>query len=339
VSAAQGKTLAQRFDDAPELFDPDIARLVQDTLPNDALENLKAGDISNPTNLMAPTVFSKDASRAGEDRVSANYLGMLGPVAALPASYTHAAILERKRRSGSLFNFFELFAAELRQLFVDAHRKYRLPSLFQLYRSGVGNKISGSIFALLGFATERERAKLTVDEEIPLYYAGYFADQRRTAICLECMLNDYLGFPVKVSQFQLRRLKISEDEQTRLGEASLVNAALGQTAVAGATSPSRRGSIRVTIGPLDYPQYLSLMPDRMLYAQLTELIRLYCGPSIMFDIQLVLRKEHVPQTRLDHRSRVGRLGWDSWALGGGARTDSRDTVFDPDSARPAAKAI
>ena len=105
--------------------------------PTSAPENLKAGDISNPTNLMAPTIFSKDASRAGEDRISANHMGMLGPVAALPASYTHAAILERKRRSHSLFNFLELFAAELRSLFVDAHRKYRLPSLFQLYRSGV----------------------------------------------------------------------------------------------------------------------------------------------------------------------------------------------------------
>ena len=334
MSASAGKTLAERFDAAPELFDPDIARLIKDTLPDDAPENLKVGDISNPTNLMAPTIFSKDLSRAGEDRISANYMGMLGPVAALPASYTHAAILERKRRSHSLFNFLELFAAELRSLFVDAHRKYRLPSLFQLYRAGSGNKISASIFALMGFATERERSRLTVNEEIPLYYAGYFADQRRTAICLECMLNDFLGFPVEVEQFRLRRLKISEDELTRLGEAAPANSMLGQTAVAGATSPSRRGSIRVIIGPLDYPQYLSLMPDRKLYAELAELIRLYCGPSIMFDIQLVLKKEHVPPTRLDRRSPVGRLGWDSWALGGGAAADSRDTVFDPDIAKP-----
>jgi type VI secretion system protein ImpH len=338
MSAAKGGSLAQRFDAAPELFDPDIVRLIQDTLPQDAPENIKAREISNPTNLMMPTAFSKDVSRAGEDRISANYLGMIGPVAALPASYTHAAILERKRRSASLFNFLELFATELRQLFVDAHRKYRLPSLFQLFRSGAGNKISSSIFALMGFGSERERAKLTVDEEIPLYYAGFFADQRRTAVSLECMLNDYLGFQVDVSQFQLRRLKISEDEQTRLGDPNLSNAALGQTAVAGATSPSRRGSIRIVIGPLDYPQYLSLMPDRMLYAQLTELIRLYCGPSIMFDIQLILKKEHIPQTRLDHRSPVGRLGWDSWALASAARADSLDTVFDPDTARPLAKA-
>ena len=334
MTAPAAATLAGRFDAAPELFDPDIARLIQDTLPQDAPANLAARDISNPTNLMAPTIFSKDAARAGEDRISANYLGMLGPVAALPASYTHAAILERKRRSHSLFNFLELFAAELRILFVDAHRKYRLPSLFQLYRAGAGNKISASIYALMGFATERERSRLTVNEEIPLYYAGYFADQRRTAICLEYMLNDFLGFPVEVQQFRLRRLKISEDEQTRLAESALANAALGQTAVAGATSPTRRGSIRVVIGPLDYPQYLSMMPDRKLYGELNELIRLYCGPSIMFDIQLVLKKEHVPPTRLDSRSAVGRLGWDSWALGGSASADSRDTVFDPDTAKP-----
>jgi type VI secretion system protein ImpH len=326
------KSLAVRVDAAPHRFDPDIVKLVQDTLPPEQLET----EISNPTNLFAPTRFVKDDSRAGAGRIAANYLGMIGPVPALPANYTHAAIIERKRRSSSLFDFLELFAQELRSFFVTAHRKYRLPSLFQLYRIGADNKITAAIYSLMGFATERHRDALRLHKEVPLYYAGYFADQRRPAICLELMLNDFLGIPVKVHQFHLRRLAISEDEQTRLGGVRRENAILGHTAIAGATCLNRTGSIRITIGPVGYAQYLALMPDRSLYGQLTELIRLFCGPSINYDIQIVLRKEEIPQTRLDSKSPVGRLGWDSWALQGQAVQDSGDTIFDPEFVKPLA---
>jgi type VI secretion system protein ImpH len=324
------KSLLERLNDGPHMFDPDIVRLVQDTLPSGAPENIQADVVSNPTNLFMPTVFAKDVSRAGEGRIAANYLGLVGPISALPANYTHSAIVERKRRSASLFNFLELFANELRNLFVEAHRKYRLPSLFQLYRVGSSNKITSSIFALMGFSSAEKRAKLRIHDEVPLYYAGYFADQHRTAISLELMLNDFLGLAVKVKQFHKRRLSIAEDEQTRLGGPSLENSALGRTAVAGATCVDRRGNIRITIGPVDYFQYLSLMPDRALFSQLVELIRLYCGPALKFDIQVVLGKAHVPQLRLDSQSPVGRLGWDTWSRQGEAGKDSWDTVFDPD---------
>lgn len=324
------QSLGARVETKPHLFDPDIVKLVQDSAPSDAI----ADEISNPTNLFTPTRFVRDDSRAGDGRIAANYLGLIGPVPALPVNYTHSAVMERKRRSSSLFDFLELFARELRNFFVAAHRKYRLPSLFQLYRVGAENKITASIYALMGFGSKRHRETLQLHDEVPLYYAGYFADQRRPAICLELMLNDFLGIPVKVHQFFLRRLEIAEDEQTRLGDVNLMNAVLGQTAIAGATCLNRTGSIRVTIGPVSYAQYLSLMPDKPLYRELIELIRLFCGPSLTYDLQIVLKKEEVPQTRLDSSSPVGRLGWDSWALQGAAKSDSADTVFDPEIVKP-----
>jgi type VI secretion system protein ImpH len=326
----QGRTLAQRLEAAPHLFDPDMARHVRETLPDMAPENLAAEVVSNPTNRFEPVQLTRDDSRAGDRRIAGNYLGLVGPVAALPSNYTHAAIAERKRRSASFFDFLELFAAELRLMFIDAHRKYRLPSLFQLYRTGQENRITSAVFALMGFATPKLRSKLTIHEELPLYYAGFFSDQRRTAVNLELMVNDFLGLPVEVIQFQKRRLPIPEDEQTRLGNDFGANAVLGQTAVGGASYLDRSSAVRVRIGPVDYAQYLSLMPDRKLYPQLTELIRLYCGPSISFDLQVVLSKDAIPQTRLDARSPVGRLGWDTWAIQSRASKDSEDTVFDPD---------
>lgn len=331
------KSLAARAEAEPHLFDPDILKLVQNTLADEQRSGEIAAEVSNPTNLFMPTRFVKDESRAGAGRIAANYMGMIGPVPALPANYTHAAIIERKRRSSSLFEFLELFAQELRSFFVTAHRKYRLPSLFQLYRVKAENKITAAIYSLMGFATKQHREALRLHEEVPLYYAGYFADQRRPAISLELMLNDFLGLAVKVHQFRLRRLMVSEEEQTHLGGISMENSILGQTAIAGSTCLNRSGSIRITIGPVGYAHYLALMPDRSLYGELTELIRLFCGPSINYDIQIVLKKEEIPQTRLDSNSPVGRLGWDSWALQGQASTDSGETVFDPEYVKPLLK--
>ncbi len=89
-------------------------------------------------------------------------------------------------------------------------------------------------------------------------------------------------------------------------------------------------------GPLRYGEYLSLMPAQKKFAELTELIRLYCGPSLSFEIQLILAKEDIPESRLESGSPVGRLGWDLWVRQAPAPEDSADAVFDPDKVAQAA---
>lgn len=328
------RSLAGRLLARPDLFDIDMAEHVCDTLEQKAGTPVADGFISNPSHLLRPTVHAVDESRAGGGRVVANHLGLVGPVAALPAHYTSAVITERKRRSNSLFAFFDLFSGHLRRLFVEAHRKYRLASLYQVHGVGERNKITSAIFAMCGFSEEKRRKAIATGDNVLLYYAGFFSDQRRNAVNLERMIADFLGLEVKVTQFCPRRLQIAENEQTSLEGAGGANAILGRTAVAGATCINRTGAFRVTIGPLDYPRYLALMPDRGLYGQLVALIELYCGPGVAFDIQLILAREHVPPTRLDANSPVGRLGWDCWSLNGDAVEDSDQTVFDPEFVKP-----
>lgn len=326
-------TLAERLRANPEEFDPDLAYHIVAT---DGGET--DAPISAPTNLFRPTVFARDDTRAGGGRIAAHYLGLIGPVPSLPDTYTHAAIGERKKRSAALFDFLEIFSGRLRELHVAAHRKYRLPSLFQLYRAGTGNAIARMVLALLGFGTERSRDLSPIDPEVVLFNAGLFADQRRTAIGLERLLADFLGLPVRVEQFRARRLTVRPEEQTRLGADHGENAILGRSALAGATAIDRRGAIRLRIGPVRYAQYLALLPDGALARQVAALARLYAGPSIAFDIQIVLVREDVPRTRLDHASPVGRLGWDTWAIGEAATDDSDETVFEP-SAMEAGRAL
>lgn len=321
-------SLLDRLKAEPHLFDPHAAHLLLELGGEQAASAVTL--TSHATHSHAATALSGTENRGGNIHIHANYIGLIGPVAALPSVYTDRALDEKRRRSSSYFDFLEIFAGELRQLFFASTRKYRLSSLIQLFGIGPNNKITRSIYALLGLAAPKLIEGLRIEPEVPLYFSGFFANQRRTAINLKLMLSEFLGYEVAVHQFQKRWLPVDPAEQTRLGRDRQENALLGITAIAGSSYADRRSAIRIAIGPLRYGQYLSLMPAGKKFAELSELVRLYCGPSLSFEIQLILAKEDIPEARLQGGSSVGRLGWDLWVRQAPAGKDSDDAVFDPD---------
>ncbi|MEI4484326.1 MULTISPECIES: type VI secretion system baseplate subunit TssG [unclassified Phyllobacterium] len=333
MSEVSPSSLIDRLRAEPHLFDPDAAQLLLE-LAGDKITSTVL--TSHATNNHVATALSSAENRGEKISIHANYIGFVGPVAALPAVYTDRALDEKRLRSSSYFDFLEIFAAELRELFFASSRKYRLSSLIQLFGIGPKNKVTRSIYALLGLASPKLVDQLVIASEVPLYFSGFFANQRRTATNLRLMLAEFLGYEVTVHQFQKRWLQVDISEQTQLGSGSRENALLGVTAIAGSSYADRRSAIRVSIGPLRYGEYLSLMPAQKKFAELTELIRLYCGPSLSFEIQLILAKEDIPESRLESGSPVGRLGWDLWVRQAPAPEDSADAVFDPDKVAQAA---
>ncbi|MBA8879741.1 type VI secretion system baseplate subunit TssG [Phyllobacterium myrsinacearum] len=328
MSDVQPISLLDRLKADPHLFDPDAAHLLLELAGEKATSSISL--TSNATHNHAATALAGAESRGDTINIHANYIGLIGPVAALPSVYTDRALDEKRRRSSSYFDFLEIFAGELRGLFFASSRKYRLSSLIQLFGIGPKNKITRSIYSLLGLAAPKLIEGLKIEPEVPLYFSGFFANQRRTAVNLKLMLSEFLGYEVTVHQFQKRWLAVDPSEQTRLGSDSPENALLGITAIAGSSYADRRSAIRISIGPLRYSEYLSLMPARKKFAELTELVRLYCGPSLSFEIQLILAKEDIPEARLQGGSPVGRLGWDLWVRQAPAVKDSADAIFDPD---------
>ncbi|UGX89359.1 type VI secretion system baseplate subunit TssG [Phyllobacterium meliloti] len=328
MTDAQPGSLLDRLKADPHLFDPDAAHLLLELAGEKATSTISL--TSHATHNHAATALSGAESRGETVSIHANYIGLVGPVAALPSVYTDRALDEKRRRSSSYFDFLEVFTAELRGMFFASSRKYRLSSLIQLFGIGPKNKVTRSIYSLLGLAAPKLIEGLKIEPEVPLYFSGFFANQRRTAVNLRLMLSEFLGYEVAVHQFQKRWLAVDPSEQTQLGSNSRDNALLGITAIAGSSYADRRSAIRISIGPLRYGEYLSLMPARKKFAELTELVRLYCGPSLSFEIQLILAKEDIPEARLQDGSPVGRLGWDLWVRQAPAAKDSADAVFDPD---------
>ena len=85
------------------------------------------------------------------------------------------------------------------------------------------------------------------------------------------------------------------------------------------------------------------MPHRKAFFLLCHLVRLYVGPGLDFDVQLVLKADEVPEYRLGDESGVGaRLGWNVWVRSRPLGRDPDDAAFeaeevsavDPDRRRP-----
>ena len=67
------------------------------------------------------------------------------------------------------------------------------------------------------------------------------------------------------------------------------------------------------LGPLEFEQFNRLLPSGQAYPTLVQLTKLFAGPELDFDVQLLLRSDEVPATRLEStESYAPRLGWTTW---------------------------
>ncbi len=176
---------------------------------------------------------------------------------------------------------------------------------------------SAAMLALAGFGTPHLRGRMSVADEVVLFYAGLFAARPRPPGALQAMLADYLGMPVRVEPFSGRWVAVAAAEQTRLPRAGDVPryASLGIDTVAGARIWDVQGQFRVVVGPVDGAGMRALMPDQPGLRRLVDLVRAYAGIDLGFDVQVMLRADCVPALEMvpGDGPQAPRLGWNSWA--------------------------
>ena len=270
-------------------------------------------------------------------RVIQTFFGLTGPSGMLPRHYTQMLLdIGRDVRGPerrSLGDWLALFDHRLVSLFYRAWEKYRFYIPYERGEAGwtEPDSFTLAVYSLLGLGTPRLRGRLRVavrpsDEEQParvlariedlalLYYSGLFAQRPRSVSGLTAILADYFGLPVRIRQFQGQWLRIEPPDQTCLG----LHGTLGIDSVAGDRVWDVQAKFRVILGPLTLPQFEEYLPDRTAIAVrkalflLAQLTRLYCGPELDFEVQLVLRAEDVPACQLVDDGFGARLGWNTW---------------------------
>src|SRR5438105_545773 len=63
------------------------------------------------------------------------------------------------------------------------------------------------------------------------------------------------------------------------------------------------------LGPLTLREYERFLPGRPSMRRLVPVVRNYVGDELGWNVNLLLRHDEVPQTRL---GQAGQLGWTSW---------------------------
>lgn len=263
------------------------------------------------------------------------FMGLTGPSGILPHHYT-SMIIERLRQSDpGMRDFFDLFNHRAISLFYRAWTKYRLPiALEQTHTQGEGRRpdhFTELLMALVGMQTRKLGQRLHVPDPFLAYCSGFFANMRRSASALESVLSLYFDVDVQIDQFNGQWLYLPPKEQSQMPSAALPlgsNCALGVNAIVGERVWSVASKFRIRVGPLDADEFASFLPSEVKLQALAQLTRLFVGVQYDFDVQLTIRRESVPQSRVSTPDGPAtRLGWNSWVHAGEYPHDADDPVF------------
>ncbi|HEU5118076.1 MAG TPA: type VI secretion system baseplate subunit TssG [Isosphaeraceae bacterium] len=271
-------------------------------------------------------------------RMVTAFMGLVGPMSALPTTYTEDLIGPEARRHKPAAAFLNLFHHRLVSLFYRAWQKHRVPVLWEQSRdeSDTGkprqpgqDAFTRHLFDLIGLGMESLRGQMALSDVSLLFYSGLLAQQHRSSVSLERLLNDYFGWPASVISFQGQWLRLDPSQRSRMGRLGKFHA-LGVETVVGRKVWDDQSKFRVRIGPLPFRAFQEFQPGGSAAAPLMDLVRFYVRADLDFDVQLVLKAEDVPACQLSRSpATAARLGRYSWLRGRPFLRDADDAVFRP----------
>lgn len=302
--------------------------------------------------------------------VYVNFMGLIGPQGALPLHYTlkvlevQKLVKEDDLFTSPLLEWLDLFNHRFLSLFYQAWEKYRFPVIFgQLARVAERSKNSAlrqetddftqALLCLVGLGVDGTRHRFRIDaisathdaqfEQAPLvsisdlallHYSGSLSRQPRHALGLRSMLSDYFGLTVEVEELTGQWLQLDESSQTRLTETS--NIELDKNVVVGERIWDFNSMFRLSVGPLNYDQFVELLPDpspnshRKSFFLMSQMTRFYVGSEFDFEVQLLLFGDQVPECEFAEPGDGvlgARLGWNTWLRSDAMPLVVEDAVF------------
>src|ERR1700754_938442 len=170
--------------------------------------------------------ITRDGDPDAPPEMTVAFMGLTGPIGVLPHHYSELVIDRSRHKDTTLWSFFDIFNHRMISLFYRVWEKYRFPIA---YERGKLDEFSSCLFSIVGLGTHGLRGRLSLNDQVLLYYGGLVAQHPHSASAIAAILSDHFGVTVKVEQFLGQWLKLGDDI-TRLGQA---NSNLGVTTIAG----------------------------------------------------------------------------------------------------------
>lgn len=258
-----------------------------------------------------------DESGGMRHEIATTFLALYGAVSPLPAYYTEDLLtqdddsLERE--------FLDLFHHRLLSLFYRSWEKYRYTVQFA---PDGGDDFSRRLLTLLGAAPDQRSPTHPLPALRLLGLSGLLTQIPRSAASLAAALHHYFEpIEVRVDSCVLRPVEIPADQRNRLGGQ---NSTLGRDLSLGEHVYDRSATFRVALGPLALEEFLSFLPTGKRIPELYELVDLFNGDALDYEVELTLAEKERPRLQLS--SPTAMLGWCSW-LGAGEGAHSKVTFM------------
>ncbi len=283
----------------------------------------------------ASTIASCVVDKSDIPRLAVTFFGLFGSHGPLPlhlTEYTRERL--RNHRDPTLSRFADVFHHRMLSLFYRAWANAR-PTVS--YDRPESDRFGFYVGSLLGISGQAFRNRDALDDRAKLFYSGLFSAQTKCADGLQAIIADMLSVEVEIEEFVGEWMEIQRKDHSRLGYTPEL-ATLGQSALLGAFVWGCQHKFRIVLGPLNLKRYLSLLPGGKSLAQLTAIVRNYVGDELVWDANLLLKMQEVPEEialgepREIHASCLGgesRLGWSMWLGPRASDSDADDLTLNP----------
>lgn len=315
-----------------EALNPDKPRLGTSLKAHDdALRLSQLPELEFP----ASTIVSCHSGETGVPRLAVNFFGLFGAQGPLPLHLTEYARGRLRNHHDPTFSrFADIFHHRMLCLFYRAWASAR-PTVS--YDRPENDRFAFYVGSLFGVSGQAFRQRDALDDRAKLFYSGLFSAQTQCADGLQAIIADILSVKVEIEEFVGEWMAIQPKDHSRLGFSPEL-ATLGQSALLGAFVWGCQHKFRLVLGPLSLERYLALLPGGKSLAQLAAIVKNYQGLELVWDAQLVLKKQEVPQELALGGSRPqdsfclggkARLGWSMWLGPRLSENDADDLTLNP----------
>ncbi len=260
---------------------------------------------ANPALDFPPSQIETLELSEGSAHLTVNFLGLVGPMGALPYFYSELVNDRVRAKDPTLKAFLDIFHHRLISLFYEAWEKHRFPTLWERDQPDV---VSTALRAVLGIGSPGVRGRQKVSDNVLMFYAGLLALQSRPASALQQLLADYFQVPAAIDQFSGAWYMLPQAQQCRLGSETSFEQ-LGMGAIVGDAVWNQQSRLRVRLGPMPLARYREFLPGGNAYSEAEALIDFFANRQFDFELQLALNREEVPEFELGEEL---PLGWCSW---------------------------
>lgn len=266
----------------------DNAAVGRDNFPNKEAVRFSAAQLVGyagaPINKISPVLGSKQLDMA------VTFMGLTGTNGVLPFHYTETVLQRMRHKDHALRDFFDMLNNRVIALYYRSWEKYRFAIGYEQNGCGATDPISVAISNLTG-----------AEEELELYFAGYFRHAVRNEANLRNMLTELVNGDVEIETLQGQWITMADDEVTRLcsrHQPEGTFACLGVNSMLGDQMWDLSSKVEIILKPTHAADFDRLKPNSANRKIIEKLVSGYLGPAIKSKLVVEADYDEIKKPRL-----------------------------------------